>query len=163
MATPFDQLTKDRRLQEHWLRRLVAYIIDMVIIWVIIWIIAFAVTFGHMWYWYTGYFIFFTWSFISGIVVLLYTGILEGMRGTTIGKHLMKLKVVSRRSRMDIGKGLMRNVSKIFWVFLLIDILIALLTAGGPRQRFLDRIIDTTVEDVNIMPTYGQQRLVLNN
>jgi ribosomal protein S27AE len=44
---------------------------------------------------------------------------------------------------------MIRNVSKIYWIFLLIDLLVGGLTQGDPRQRFLDRIARTTVTRVD--------------
>ena len=86
-------------------------------------------------------------SFIaSGIVWFLYSGILEGITGKTVGKSLMNLKVVSITGPNDTTKTFVRNVSKIFWyAFLPIDCIIGLATEGDPRQRLLDRVVNTTV------------------
>ena len=46
MSTPADQLAKDKGLQEHWIRRFVAFIIDAIIIWIIIAIISFFIFFS---------------------------------------------------------------------------------------------------------------------
>jgi uncharacterized RDD family membrane protein YckC len=147
MATPIDQLQKDRRLQEHWLRRFVAFIIDAIIITVIVYVIVFAATFGAAKF--NAWSIFFTWGFAAGVAILLYTGILEGIRGATIGKQILKMRVVSQRGPMDIGKGLIRNISKIWWLLLLIDLLVGFLTGGGgATQRYIDRIAGTYVQDV---------------
>ncbi|WP_455392128.1 RDD family protein [[Eubacterium] cellulosolvens] len=145
MSTPIDHLQRDRRLQEHWLRRIVAIIIDYVIIWVIVWIITFAVAFSM--FVFGGFGFFFGGSFLTGIILLFYSAFLEGTRGATIGKSLLRLRVVCNRGPMNIGKALLRNVSKIHWIILLIDLILAFLTAGDPRQRYLDRIVNTTVID----------------
>lgn len=146
MPTEFDQIQRDKRLQEHWVRRLVAFIIDAIIIWIIISVILlFFILHPFLW--------FFTWSFLTGIIVLLYTGILEGTRGATFGKQLLKLRVVSFRSPMDLNKGFVRNVSKIFWLLLILDLVAGFFTDGEPKQRYLDRIAGTTVEDLPI-PKY---------
>jgi len=146
LTTPFDVIQNDRQLQEHWVRRLVAFIIDAIIIGIAIWIFTFIFAFGFFWFSHFSWF--FMWSFINGSITLLYTGFFEGIRGATIGKELLKLKVICHQDRMDFVKGLIRNVSKIFWVLLILDLLIAFFTDGHPKQRYLDRIANTTVEDV---------------
>ena len=150
MTMAFDYIQRDKRLQEHWLRRLVAFIIDAIIVAIIVWILTFFIIIrGFAW--------FFGWSFISGVFLLLYSSILEALRGATLGKELLKLRAMNRQGNMDIGKALMRNISKIFWLILLLDVLIAFFTEGEPKQRFMDRIANTTVDDVSPHPqTYRQ-------
>ena len=148
MTTAFDRLQSDKQLQEHWLRRVVAFIIDAIIIYIVFWILTFWISFGFL------FFGSFAWlfldSFLWGAIFLLYSGILEGIRGATIGKELLKLRVIKRAGSMDIGKGLVRNVSKIHWLFILLDLLLGFFTPGEPRQRYLDRITDTIVEDLPV-------------
>ena len=70
---------------------------------------------------------------------------MESSRGSTIGKRMMKLHVVPISGAMTFDRGLKRNISKIYWVALLLDVLIGFLTEGDPRQRYLDRAAGTTV------------------
>jgi uncharacterized RDD family membrane protein YckC len=150
MSTPADQLAKDRGLQEHWIRRFVAFIIDAIIIWVIIGIISFVIFFSVIFL--GDFFGFFGWSFVSGVILLFYSAFLEGTRGSTIGKDLLKLKVVYNRGKMDVGKAFVRNISKIHGILLLIDLILGFLTTGDPRQRYLDRIAETKVIDLSVRP-----------
>jgi hypothetical protein len=84
-------------------------------------------------------------ALITGSIWLIYSVILEGMGGATIGKRLMNLVVVSVEGPMDLMKALIRNISKIYGLIFLIDWLIGFITDGDPRQRFFDRIANTTV------------------
>ena len=135
----FDLIGRDKGLQEQWLRRFVALIIDAIIIAVVVWVLSIL----------KGFFWFFGWSFLFGVLLLIYSALLESMRGATIGKELVKLRIVSHQGNMDIGKALMRNISKIHVLLLLLDFLIGFFTPGNdPKQRWLDRIVNTTVENV---------------
>ena len=154
MATPVDHLQRDKRLQEHWVRRVVAFIIDWIIIWVVLWVLSLFLFFGAFGLFGFGWF--FMWSFFGGVLFFLYAGFLEGTRGATIGKALLRLRVVSFYGNMDIGKGFIRNVTKIFWLFLLLDLLLAFFTSGEPRQRYMDRISNTTVTDIAQPAPYHQ-------
>ena len=141
MTTAFDYIQRDKRLQEHWVRRIVAFIVDIIIIAIIVWIITLFIQLkGFTW--------FFAWSFLTGVIFLFYTGFLEGTQGATFGKKLLNLRVFGLRGNMDLGKALIRNISKIFWLILLLDLIVAWVTDGDPKQRYLDRIAGTTVDDV---------------
>ncbi len=146
MANTIDLIQRDKKLQEHWLRRVVAFIIDYIIIAIIVWV--FSIFLFSFLFIFIPYFWWFTGWLIAGGILLLYAGIFEGIRGATFGKELLKMRVINRNGKMDIEKGLMRNISKIFWFFLLLDLIIALITDGEPKQRYLDRITNTTVEDI---------------
>ena len=138
MTTALDLIGKDTELQNHWIRRLIAIIIDVIIIYIVFWIItiAFIFTVRHWWL---------LFPLFAGIIWLFYTAILEGIRGATIGKSLINLQVIGTHEQMDIAKGFIRNISKIHGLILLLDFLIGFVSHGDPRQRFLDRISNTTV------------------
>jgi uncharacterized RDD family membrane protein YckC len=146
MSTPLDKIQHERPLQQHWLRRTVAFIIDVIIIAIVYWII-FTVIF---WGWFFGvpFFWFGGWFFMTGFIFFLYTGIMEGTGGATFGKLFIKLKVTHSSGKMDIGKGMIRSISKLFWPLLFLDVLIGFVTNGDPRQRYLDRMTETLVIDV---------------
>jgi uncharacterized RDD family membrane protein YckC len=146
MSTPVDQFQRDKRLQEHWIRRFVAIIIDIIIIWAIAWVIMLVLAFSTVFFY--RYHFFFSWWFLPWVIFLLYASFLEGTTGSTIGKKLLRLKVVPLREKLDMRKALIRNISKIFFLLLLLDVLLAFFTAGDPRQRYLDRIAETCVIDI---------------
>lgn len=137
MVTGFDLLGHSKAFQEHWIRRFVATAIDVIIIFLPLW---FILALYHLKYFDL------ILPIASGVIWFLYSSILEGVTGKTIGKSLMNLKVVSITGTNTIAKTLVRNVSKIFWyAFLPIDCIIGLATEGDPRQRLLDRVVNTTV------------------
>ncbi len=158
MSTAFELIQQDKRLQEHWFRRLVAIIIDAIIIGIFMGIISLIIGVGVNWFGFSPKLL--LWSSVSGVIFFLYSAFFEGLRGATIGKMLLKLEVVSVSSAgpMDITKALMRNLSKIHGLLLLLDVIIAFLTDGKPKQRYLDRFAHTTVEDISGAKDYLQDR-----
>lgn len=141
MVKALDLIGDNSQLQGHWVRRIVAAIIDgfiMFVIWIVIGaIIAIASVFipGGL----------LILPLFSGLLWVLYSAVLEGMGGATIGKRVLNLQVVSIEGPMDFIKAGIRNISKIYWLLLLIDWLVGFVTEGDPRQRFMDRIAGTSV------------------
>lgn len=83
---------------------------------------------------------------LSGLLFLLYFAFSESTYGKTIGKSLLGLKVITTDgSRLDLGKTFIRNVSKIYWLLLLLDLIGGFFLKVKPGQRFLDRIANTIV------------------
>lgn len=146
----FDLITHDKNLQDNWIKRIIAAIVDGIIIGVIAWIIVFALAFSMFFYGWG----FWGGSLIFGVLWLLYFAFMEGTRGATIGKQLLHLRVVATSGSMDISKGFIRNISKIFGILLLLDIIVGLATEGDPRQRFLDRYANTVVLRDGEAPQY---------
>jgi len=138
----------------HWLIRLIAYIIDAIIIFVvttilgiIIAIIAVAAIASGSVLFYGGLWLTFG---LFGLLSILYFIILDVVWGGTIGKRLMGLDVqLEKGGKISIGKSFIRNISKIFALFLFLDWLIAVVTAGNDRrQKLTDRWAGTTVVQV---------------
>jgi len=133
----------------HWFVRLIAYIIDAIIIAIVTIIIdgivaiALLVSGGGI-FLYGGFWLF---TGIFGLLSILYFIILDVAWGATIGKRLMGLQVQTiDGGGISIDKSFIRNISKIFWLFLLLDWLIAVVTAGADRrQKLTDRWAGTTV------------------
>ncbi len=133
----------------HWALRLVAIIIDGIIIGIVVGIIsaifAFALILGGAFSFF-GAAGFFTYSFVWGILLVLYFTVLDVYWGATIGKRLMGLRVqMVNGSKVPFDKALIRNISKIWFPFLFLDWLIGIATNGDKRQKFMDRIAGTTV------------------
>ncbi|MEW6069221.1 MAG: RDD family protein [Candidatus Thermoplasmatota archaeon] len=142
MVRGIDIIGSNKNLQSHWVRRIIAGIIDGVIVAIVFGalcvLLLFSLFYGWL-FWLVGA------GFIFGILWIVYFAVLEGLYGTTLGKKLLSLKVLSTSQSMDIAKGFIRNISKIYWLFLLVDIILGLVTEGDPRQRYLDRIANTMV------------------
>lgn len=135
MVTAMDLITSDSVLQEHWLKRVVALIIDSIIVSIIAVPLVFfgALGFG------------FIASFISFAIYFLYSALLEAAMGATLGKKIMGLKVVSLAGPLGFEKAFIRNISKVWGLLLFIDWLIGFATEGDPKQRYMDRVAGTTV------------------
>jgi len=136
----------------HWLLRLVAFIIDSIIIGIVAGIIyailiIFVVLRGGL---------FFVWGpilllgFLLGILELLYFMFMDAYYGGTLGKKILGLRVqMVDGSKVTFEKAFIRNISKIYWLFLLIDWILGVVTPGhDQRQKYTDRIAGTTVVSV---------------
>jgi uncharacterized RDD family membrane protein YckC len=138
----------------HWLIRLIAYIIDGIIIFIatvilgviIGLIIALSIATGSL-FLFGGIWITFA---IFGLLSILYFIVLDVYWGGTIGKRIMGLEVqLEKGGRISLDKSFIRNISKIFPLFLFLDWLIAVVTAGNDRrQKLTDRWAGTTVAQV---------------
>jgi len=148
MVKAIDLIGSNKQLQDHWVRRIVAIIIDAIILAVITWIIFYLLLDLP------GFWMFTITPLLTGLIWVGYSFVLEGFNGATIGKQLLSLKVMATEGPMDFTKALVRNVSKIHGVLLLIDWLAGFFTDGDPRQRYLDRVIDTTVVRTDIQEVF---------
>ncbi len=142
-----------------WLIRLIAYIIDGIIIFVvttilgIILAIALAVaaaTTGNLLF-YGGLWVTFG---LFGLLSILYFIILDVVWGATIGKRLMGLQVQTvKGARVTFGQSFIRNISKINPLLVFLDWLIAIVTTGpDKRQKLTDRWAGTTVAQTGKSP-----------
>jgi uncharacterized RDD family membrane protein YckC len=136
----------------HWVLRVIALIIDSIIIGVITWILATLIVIplvltGAFYTFWLGYGYTLLFPLFLGILEVLYFVILEVAWGGTVGKRLMGLTVqMTNGNKVTFDKSFIRNISKIYWLLLLLDWVIALVTAGPDRrQKYSDRIAGTTV------------------
>jgi uncharacterized RDD family membrane protein YckC len=134
----------------HWIIRLIALIIDGIILAIVSAIIgailAIAAWFGGGFgYFFGGIGFLFFWL-IWGILAVLYYTILDTSWGATIGKRIMGLQVqMVNGGKVSLEKALIRNISKIYPLLLLLDWLIGIVTPGDKRQKFSDRYAGTIV------------------
>jgi len=133
----------------HWIYRLIAYIIDSIIIGIpaaiIYFFVILALVFSDPFF-----FAFGGWLILPlllGILQLIYFMILDVSWGGTIGKRVMGLQVQTvNGGKVPFDKSFIRNITKIYGLFLFLDWLIAVVTAGSDkRQKFTDRYAGTTV------------------
>ncbi len=140
MVTGFDLLHNNKPLQKHWVSRLIAYIIDFILSSIIVyWIFFFLITFSlrYEMFWY--------FPMTAGMVQVFYSAILEYSYRKTVGKALMKLEVEQLTEEFYLSEALIRNFSKLHGLLLLLDWIVGMMTEGDPRQRYLDRLAETTV------------------
>ena len=147
---------KDRGFQDHWVKRVIAYVIDVAIVSVGLYFLILVValpalpavfsgqTFQFPWLW--GFWL----GGFAPLIVLAYFVLADALFKRTIGKELMGLRVVRLDGkRVDLWSSLVRNVSKIAFILLLLDVAVGLGTRGDGRQKYSDRYIETTVENTN--------------
>ena len=154
----FDRLTSDSKTQEHWFRRVVAYVIDWIIVTIVTAIIALIIgavvgfaslaisgpTFANFFVPFSTFGVEFFG--LSGLFFLLYFALGEALYSKTVGKGLLGLKVITTDgSRLDLGKTFIRNVSKIYWLLLLLDLIGGFFLKVKPGQRYLDKFANTLV------------------
>jgi len=137
----------DPQLQEHWIKRTIAYLIDSVIVAVATTILLVVIMFP--WFIASPFSIFDPVRFplAMGLVYIVYGTVAEPSYGATFGKMQVGLKVVGEADgkRLSFEKAFMRNVSKIYWVLLFLDVVFGLLTSTDLHQKYSDRIANTRV------------------
>ena len=144
--TVIQRFEKDSNLQEHWIRRVIAYVIDSIavavaaaILFVIVQLPVFLANPGSI-------FNFFSFPFVMGLVYILYFPAAETMYGATLGKNLLGLKVVMKSGgRPSFEKAFIRNISKIHQVLLLLDLVGGLISSTDLHQKYSDKIAGTIV------------------
>jgi uncharacterized RDD family membrane protein YckC len=137
MPTGFDLLEHSSTLRRHWLRRVAAALVDVVIIFVPMRLLIFFVNAPYQDV---------AAGLLSGVVWFVYSGVLEGAFGKTLGKWFFNLRVVSLAEKKSMHQILTRNVPKFFWyIFLPFDVIVGLAMDGDPRQRWSDTVANTTV------------------
>lgn len=141
----FQKIGNDRLLQDHWLRRLIAAIIDSIIIGVVTAIILALAAIPAL---FLGIVpgILGTSSLLHGVLFFLYAWFMEFSQGATLGKMIMNLKVTTEQGALPPpDKALLINISKIHWVLWLVDTLVGMALPGDPHQKYSDRWMGTTV------------------
>jgi uncharacterized RDD family membrane protein YckC len=161
MSTGFERIGSDAQLQDHWIRRLVAFIIDNIVVYAFTFItvalisipfVLVSATMGLPWD------VFSPFSFLLGVFSVLYFTFLETYYGLTFGKRIMNLKTGKLDGRkLTLDFALIRNISKIHWILVLIDTVIGLATSGDPCQKVSDRIAGTTVVSTSSSPFAGMK------
>ncbi len=137
MLTGFDLLLHSRALQLYWLRRWVAFAIDLVIVLLPVWA-ALALLGAPELMILAGLY--------SGLFLFSYSAVLEMHWGRTLGKAAVGLQVARLDGRLTLRTVLVRNAARFFWYVLpLIDFLLGLATEGDARQRLTERVLGSVV------------------
>jgi uncharacterized RDD family membrane protein YckC len=145
-----ERFGKDQNLQEHWIKRVIAFIIDSIIVSIGTAILLILVLFPIFIANPTSFFNIISFPFQMGILSLLYFVIAENSYGTTIGKQFLGLQVVAKKDqRINLEKAFIRNISKIHVLLLLLDIFLGILTSTDLLQKYSDRIAQTKVVYTN--------------
>jgi len=144
----FETLTKDQKAQEYWLWRFVAFVVDAIVVYVVLAILTLLVALPTLFAGGVGFFgvVFGGIAFLWGIVFVLYFMFTEASFGASLGKRLFNLKVVSKtNSNPTYGEALIRNISKIYWLLLLLDVIVGLALSRDYREKYADHLMGTRV------------------
>ena len=144
MVSALNNIGSDKSLQDHWVKRFVALLIDYLIFWcistVLFWFVIIPLEWNLPFIWMTFQ------PGLAGLFLFVYSFIMEASGGNaTLGKKVMNLRVIAISGEVDVGKAIIRNVSKIHGVFLFFDWLVGFVTDGDPKQKWFDRVGGTTV------------------
>ena len=129
-------------MENFWGRRLIALIVDIIILTLFMWILSavvFMITAS------AGVFSFLTyWIFFGAVIIIAYFTFFEGKTSKTLGKRMFNLKVVAENGNMNYKKAFIRNLSKILYLPLILDLILGFIFVKS-NDRFLDRISGTYV------------------
>ena len=143
-----DLITKDQRAQRHWFERLIAFVIDAIIVNVALFIVVLIIVIPFMLVSPFNPFdvVFGSRSWFSGLVLVLYFAFMESGSGASFGKRIFRLKVVNRSgSNPTFAEAFVRNLSKINVLLLILDVIIGLAVSKGYTQKYSDIFMGTTV------------------
>jgi uncharacterized RDD family membrane protein YckC len=137
MLTGFDLLVHSRALQLYWLRRLVAFVVDLAVVLVPVWALLTALGLKDP---------VILAGLYSGLFLFTYSAILELHWGRTLGKAAVDLRVARLDGPMTPTTAVVRNAARFFWYILPpLDFLLGLATEGDPRQRLTERVLGSVV------------------
>ncbi len=155
MSDRLEAVRSNASLQQLWIKRVIAFIVDSIIIGIIFVVVSIifaalllpvrVVSFDI----FTGLSAGFS-TILSLLIVYGYYTFFEGSFNATIGKMFLGLRVLPiRGGTMNYKKALVRNLTKPWnWVIavaFLLDLLVSFATEGDPRERFMDTLAGTVV------------------
>jgi uncharacterized RDD family membrane protein YckC len=128
-------------------KRILAYLADYFVVTAIMWILAQLLYFVVLPL--SAFFIYEYSLIIAPIIGIVYFVLLEKRLGTTVGKHLLFLKVVSidnhnHHEKITYKQATIRNISKIYWLPIIIDLLMGKFVDSS-NERILSRYAKTEV------------------
>ena len=144
----FETLTKDQKAQEYWLWRFVAFVVDAVIVYIVLAVLTALIALPALFSGGTNLFgvVFGGLAFLWGIIFVLYFMFTEASSGASLGKRIFHLRVVSRtNSNPTYGEAFVRNISKIYWLLLLLDVIVGLAISRDYQEKYTDHLMGTKV------------------
>jgi uncharacterized RDD family membrane protein YckC len=147
----FDTLTKDTQAQSYWFNRLIAYVVDAVIVFIPVWIIGDLIAYSYFFYGGYGFYgvygaAFGPLTWLWGVLFILYNAFMESSSGASFGKRFFNLKVVSKSgTNPTFGDAFVRNISKINPILTLLDVIVGLAVSKEYSQRWTDTFVGTKV------------------
>ena len=149
------------KTESYGMKRAIAYLIDQII--VLLGVLFVALLLGVDLADYTSWLIM---ILVAGIFNWILKSLMEGIRGESLGKGIMGLKVVDMYGKVTLGESLVRNFLEIVPIILpLFDYIIGMAVAQDSRQKLFDSISKTlVVENIPVVveekPRYTPRRIV---
>jgi uncharacterized RDD family membrane protein YckC len=138
-GTAADRILSESSLQQHWIKRFIAILIDSIIVGIATGILGLMINIS-------GFFNWLSFPFVMGFLYVLYFTVTESIYGYTIGKRVVNLKVMQPNGKKpSLQSAFIRNVSKIHFLILLLDTFGGFFTSKDNHQRYIDQIANTTV------------------
>jgi uncharacterized RDD family membrane protein YckC len=141
-----DALIKEKAAQEYWIRRFLAFVIDAVVVFAAIALFVALVSIPPILLGYVPGTLPLNWlaagafSALFSLIFLVYFVVAETAYGRSIGKHFLGLKVATTAGRNpEVGASFIRNLSKIYWALLFLDVAVGLATSKDYKEKFSDR------------------------
>jgi uncharacterized RDD family membrane protein YckC len=129
-------------MEELTKKRFWAFIIDFIFITALMWILSIVI---YPLLIVTGLFsVFNYWLLLLAVLIIGYFTYLEGSYSKTVGKSLMGIGLKALDENLTYKKTFVRNLSKILWFPLIIDLLAAYFTKNS-SLRILDKYAGTVV------------------
>src|SRR5438128_10769587 len=126
MVSGFALIGHNRTFQIHWVKRVVAYFIDLAAVFAPLWSFLYMQGMRAPW----------VYGICGGIILFVYSTFLEAIFRTTIGKFIVGLEVRSVRGPMTLSKAVVRTIPTQFWfAFPLRDTMAGPVVACDPQHR----------------------------
>ncbi len=133
-------------MENYWGRRLEALVIDIIILTLFMYVVSAIIFF--LFAQFGNFSALNYWIFIAAIIIITYFTVMEGKTNSTLGKKLFKLKVKAVKGNVGYKKAFIRNLSKIYYFPLIVDIILGYIF-GKSNDRILDQISGTYVVSEN--------------
>ena len=138
-GTAAERILSENDLQQHWVRRIIAIAIDSIVVAIATAVLGLVTDISGIFNW-------MSLPFVMGLIYVLYFTVAESIYGYTMGKKLVNLKVtLASGKRPSLKNAFIRNISKIYWILLLLDLVGGLITSTDLHQKYSDRVANTTV------------------
>ena len=138
-GTAAEKILSESALQQHWVKRVIAIVIDSIIVGIATAILGLITDASGVFNW-------MSLPFVMGLIYVLYFTATESTYGYTMGKRLVNLKVAkSNGERPGLVNAFVRNISKIHFLVLLFDTLAGFFISRDSHQRYIDQFANTTV------------------
>jgi uncharacterized RDD family membrane protein YckC len=138
-GTAAERILTEGALQQHWIKRVIAILIDSIIVGIATTILGLLTDMARIFNW-------LALPLVMGLIYVLYFTATESIYGYTMGKKMVNLKVMKANGKKpSLESAFIRNISKIHFLLLLLDTLGGFFISKDNHQRYVDQIAKTTV------------------